>query len=77
MMPHPVTADPIDHATAIIAAQVVLGADVIHARQHDPTAYPAYGETPRLTGMARRAVAELLNEGWAPPSTPAEEGTPT
>lgn len=59
--------DPIDQATAIIVAQVVAGAHVIHARQHDPAAHPEYGQTPGLTAMARRAVAELLNEGWTPP----------
>jgi hypothetical protein len=67
--------DPITDATAIIVAEITDASHVIEARRTDPHARPDYGADPCLHTIARRAIAEMLNEGWTTPAG-AEEGIP-
>lgn len=66
--------DPIDQATAHIAHRITQASHIIDARHHNPEAHPEYGPYPTLATIARRALADMLEDGWVPPGGPMTAG---
>jgi hypothetical protein len=65
--------DVIDHATALIAAQLRWAQHVTEHRLIDPDAHPEYGRDLSPRAISRRAVGEILKAGMlVEPLTPAE-----
>lgn len=68
--------DPIEWAARLIAIQFDAQESVIVARFHDPKAFPGYHLDLDSMSTARRAIAQLLDAGWTPPSLPSGEQEP-
>lgn len=65
--------DVIDHAAALIAAQIRTATHIQDDRDHDPASHPEYGPTISPRTVALRAVGDLLKAGMLiTPLTEAE-----